>query len=79
MRRFLLAFILFAGIGCKQQPPPYMAPEPPTSNPQEFYKYLLAAMPETLEKVTCECCNKSLGGCYRDMFDTTKRAKCPFG
>ncbi len=79
MREFVVVLFL-ALAACKQEPAPYMAPEPnPSVDPNAFYAYLLEAMPQTLEKATCACCNKSLAGCYRDMFDPQAKHRCPPG
>ena len=58
--------------------PPYMADAPdPMSDRQSFYASLAPMMPETVEKVTCHCCNKPLGRCYRQTLSHTPGA-CPY-
>ena len=52
----------------------------PALGPQSdvaFVHYMLEHLEPTLDQVTCHCCGKTLGACYRGMVEGA-RGSCPF-
>jgi hypothetical protein len=76
VRAWLLAGAL-AALACTRAPR-LPEPVPPETDPQAFHAYMLANLPDTLEKVTCHCCKKTLARCYRDIQEHAPGA-CPYG
>lgn len=79
----LVALGLTALAGCRQaEPEPsYMTeqePPPAPGNERAFARYMLEHLGDTVDQVTCHCCAKPLGQCFREMLDQVPGA-CPPG
>ena len=65
----LIGVVLAAALASCSAPAEPRGPAFSNEERQAFFATLQKEMPQTLEGVTCKCCNKSLGQCYRERAD----------